>query len=231
MFGFQMVGPDICGFGGDTTEELCARWYQLGALYTFARSHNADNAKSQEPYALGDTVLAAAKTNLKLRYSLLKHFYFLFVSNRGLGTIWRPLFFEFSFDSTCYNDDVADTQFLIGPNLMATPILEPGTTSRKVYFPPYALWYDFYTGKQYGPGTHTISNVKLTDPVPLFLLEGSMIFTQNTEKVVNTKQLDNVFIVNMGLDFNEYLSNSTHDVYEAEGVVLAVKNYNNDSHI
>ena len=98
FLGFQMVGPDICGFGGNTTEELCARWYQLGALYTFARSHNDHDSKSQEPYALGDTVLAAAKTNLKLRYSLLKHFYFLMVSNRGLGTIWKPMFFEFSFD-------------------------------------------------------------------------------------------------------------------------------------
>lgn len=114
---------------------------------------------------------------------------------------------------------------------MAAPILEAGTTSRKVYFPPYALWYDLYTGKQYSPGTQTISNVQLTDRVPLFLLEGSMIFTQNTDNVVNTKQLDNVFIVNMGLDFNEYLSNSTHDIYEAEGIVLAANNYHNDSHI
>ena len=129
-----MSGADICGFGGNTTEELCSRWFQLGSLYTFARDHNDLHSRDQEPYALGETVLAAAKTNLKLRYSLLKYIYSLFVMKKGLGTIWKPLFFEFPLDSNSYIDDIVNTQFLIGPNLMAAPILEQGTTSRKVYF-------------------------------------------------------------------------------------------------
>ena len=79
---------------------------------------------AQEPYALGDIVMQSAKTNLKLRYSLLKHLYTVFVNKKGLGSIWRPLFFDFPTDESTYAESISDTQFLIGSALMSAPILE-----------------------------------------------------------------------------------------------------------
>lgn len=72
---------------------------------------------------MGPIVLKSAYNNLKLRYSLLKHYYSLFINKGGLGTIWRPLFFEFPLDQNTYIDEIADTQFMIGSSLLSTPIV------------------------------------------------------------------------------------------------------------
>ncbi len=77
----------------------------------------------------------------------------MFVRKRGVGSIFKPLFFEYPTDNNLYLEELCDTQFLIGPDLMAAPIVEQGKTSRRVYF-PLADWYDLHTGKLYNNGTY-----------------------------------------------------------------------------
>ena len=81
LFGIPMIGADICGFEGDTTELLCSRWAQLGSLYPFARNHNHEHAKDQEFHKLGPTLLETARKALNLRYSLLKYYYSIFIQS------------------------------------------------------------------------------------------------------------------------------------------------------
>ena len=89
---------------------------------------------------------------------------------------------------------------------MAAPIVEQGKTSRNVYFPS-TNWINYHTKQRYTPGTHSISDVKLTSPVPIFIREGAIISVQNVQKVVNTKQLDNTFMLSMALAHNSDKSN------------------------
>ena len=65
----------------------------MGALYPFARNHNEDDSVDQEAYALGDIVLESSRLNLKARYSILKQYYREFLIRKGVGTIFRPLYF------------------------------------------------------------------------------------------------------------------------------------------
>ncbi|XP_068119695.1 lysosomal alpha-glucosidase-like [Hyperolius riggenbachi] len=145
MYGVPMVGVDICGFSGNTTEELCVRWSQLGAFYPFMRNHNNLDSKSQEPYVFGKDAQNAIRRALKIRYSLLPYLYTLFHKAHSSGeTVARTLFLEFPSDPNTWT---IDRQLLWGEALLITPVLEQGKTEVNGYFPS-GTWYALETGSQ-----------------------------------------------------------------------------------
>jgi len=81
IIGIPFVGADVCGFNGNTTSELCARWHMVGSFYPFSRNHNTLEAISQEPYLFTDVyenyiqysdIMRMAIQN---KYNLIKYYY------------------------------------------------------------------------------------------------------------------------------------------------------------
>uniref|UniRef100_A0A4X2KUT5 Lysosomal alpha-glucosidase n=1 Tax=Vombatus ursinus TaxID=29139 RepID=A0A4X2KUT5_VOMUR len=138
LYGVPLVGADICGFSGNTSEELCVRWTQLGAFYPFMRNHNNKYNQPQEPYVFSEEAQQAMRRAFTLRYVLLPYLYTLFYKAHSRGeTVARPLFLEFPLDQNTWT---LDRQFLWGEALLITPVLEGGKIEVNGYFPS-GTWY------------------------------------------------------------------------------------------
>ena len=195
MFAIPMVGADICGFGEDTTEELCTRWMQLGAFYPFCRNHNSLHSKGQAPVEFSETAQKNMRDILLVRYSYLPYLYSLFVSSHLTGsTVARGLFFEFPHDKVALT---IDEQFMWGSGLMISPVLEEGATGLQVYYPA-GLWYFVYGpfGKRVESHGEWIDyfNVLLSD-VFLHARGGSILPAQHPYTTTNETRQSPVYLI------------------------------------
>ena len=53
---------------GDTTEELCSRWIEVGAFFPFSRDHNNKGSKPQVSWRSFDNALAVRMKLIALAY-------------------------------------------------------------------------------------------------------------------------------------------------------------------
>ena len=214
IFGIPFSGSDICGFHRSATDELCARWHILGSFYPFSRNHNVDTGLPQEPWEFGlksrfDNVndfnrpkegytLHAAKIGIKMRYSLMRYAYtqFMLISLGKKGAYFKPGFFEFKEDDILLNNmEVQNTHIMVGDAIYFIPCLNKEQNDYKGYFPNanFNSIINFknvfnYKKEKNNKGDFIYLNGNMTT-INAFLLGGKIIPMQNTEKVLNSKDL------------------------------------------
>lgn len=225
MFGYSVVGSDVCGFVGDTNDKLCSRWHTLGAFYPFSRNHNDFNSISQEPWAIGQLTLVSAKKALLLRYSLIRYLYSqIYLMSLNGGTVFKPVFFEFPKDAESFNH--IDETAMFGNAFMIVPVFSENEDDIMTYF-PNANWNEYATGTNIidynnnGKGTEIQLSGKF-DKVHLYMRGGSIVPRQETENplILTTTELRNVN--------TEILINPDH-MNNAQGDVIFDEGYTNDN--
>lgn len=189
--GFSFCGSDIGGFVDRPEPELFVRWVQLGAFHPLFRTHSmgnhasgaeavdeeslltaqADDRMDQEPWAFGEPWTAYAKAAIELRYQLLGYLYSAFREYVTSGQpILTPLSFFDSADPDCL---LREREFLCGPDLLVSPVLNPGERQQAVYF-PRGRWYDFHTGAAVsGQGFKRVEAP--IEAIPLYIRAGAVL--------------------------------------------------------
>ncbi|MEU7784712.1 TIM-barrel domain-containing protein [Amycolatopsis sp. NPDC049159] len=181
LAGIPWWTTDIGGFhGGDPASpeyrELMVRWFSYGVCCPLFRLHGfrdprppfgpAMTGGPNEVWSYGDSAYAAITASLRLRERLRPYLMaqMRVAHEQGIPPM-RPLFVDFPGDPESWTVEDA---FLLGPDLLVAPVLEPGATARAVYLPDGAVWTDAVTGKRYDGGT-SVEAPAPADRIPLFL--------------------------------------------------------------
>lgn len=216
LFQFNMVGSDVCGFAGSTTEKLCARWASLGAFNTFYRNHNEYGTPGQEFYRWA-SVTESAKKAIEIRYRLLDYMYTaMHRANKDGTPALSPIFYHYPTDANTFAQDL---QFFYGPGLLVAPVLEEDADSVDVYLPK-DNFYDWYTHKViHGGKTHTFSNQSITD-IPLLIRSGVILPTRIKSANTTTELRKHNFELIVPLDEDQ---SANGELYLDDGVSVDQK--------
>ncbi|MFD7502015.1 TIM-barrel domain-containing protein [Streptomyces sp. NPDC059850] len=187
LSGIPWWNTDIGGFhGGDPDDpayrEVLIRWFQFGALSPVMRLHGYRapglplgpnmTGGPNEVWSYGEEAEAILAAYLRLRERLKPYLLeqMRTAHEEGLPPL-RPLFLEFPGDPAAW--DIADS-YLLGPDLLVAPVLEPGGDARTAYLPAGARWTDAWTGEAY-EGGRTVTVPAPLDRIPLFLRDGARL--------------------------------------------------------
>ncbi len=168
---------DLGGFKGQPTTAAYVRWAQVGLLLSHSRFHGTT---PRLPWYYGPETAGIIGDWVRLRYRLLPYIYAVAAEavRTGLPAM-RPLALEFPADR---GSAAADLEFLLGPYLLAAPVLnEAGEVP--VYLPP-GRWHDYFTGEAFD-GPLRIERVCTLSQFPLYVRDDAILPTCSDDRTVS----------------------------------------------
>ena len=145
LCGFLFCGCDLGGFGCDTTEDLLARFLQLGVFLPLMRNHSALHTRKQEIYRF--ETWERMRDTVSVRYALLPYLYSEFMKAALRDEmVFRPLAFDYPEDQRAIR---VEDQLMMGEDCMIAPVCEANAEGRYVYLPEDMLLIRFRSGADY----------------------------------------------------------------------------------
>ena len=150
-------------------QELYARWFEYGTFCPIFRTHGH---RPQNEFWAFDKVEPILIDYDKLRYRLMPYIYSLAwrVTSEDY-TIQRPLVMDWRNDAN--TRDIGD-QFMFGPAVLVSPVLQAEATRRTLYLPGSSAWFDFWTGATQKGGREIEADAPL-GRIPLYVRAGSIL--------------------------------------------------------
>ncbi|HWC82401.1 MAG TPA: TIM-barrel domain-containing protein [Pseudonocardiaceae bacterium] len=187
MSGIPWWTTDIGGFHGGDPEapefrELIVRWFQYGAFCPLFRLHGFRDPRlplgaemtggPNEVWSFGQQAYTRIGQVLRLRERLRPYLLtqMRVAHETGIPPM-RPLLLDFPADPAAW---AVDDEFLLGPDVLVAPVLQPGVTEREVYLPAGADWTDAWTGETHAGGTRFTAAAP-ADRIPVFLRDGAEV--------------------------------------------------------
>jgi alpha-glucosidase len=180
LSGVSNSGHDVGGFAGPAPDaELLVRWVQAGVLMPRFSIHSWNDDRSvNEPWMYPEA-LPAIQSLMRLRQRLVPFFYdLLHRYHSDYSPMVRPTWADFPQDPQCWEES---DEHLLGPNLLAAPVVEAGATERRLYLPAGAEWTHVWSGETFAGGTWVTVPAPLDGPPPLFARTGSAMLVDLAE--------------------------------------------------
>lgn len=168
-------GNDVGGFVGTAGAELLTRWLQAGVFGPLYRNHNfLDMSPNyQEPWIHGEPYTLWNRRTIQARYEWMPYLYTLAQQAATSGVPMNvTVAFQYTGDTNTWSQSEYD--FMVGRDVLATPVVTAGAVTREVYLPAGDSWYNAENDQLFSGGQTVVVRASLGTS-PYFVRAGGIL--------------------------------------------------------